>query len=237
MDFLTKIVKNAHTRSRACVRELFVVPLHPNLIFYNETIHIFLFSLCLASAALWAVTAANGVFSVSSTTLSSASDWDDDQAGTDPGNTNVKYHGFYYKTHLVDAVEWDETDWEHPVAIAHYNFFLGANDALYWPTDGNDPAAKMKGFRAHFYVLTGSEPTGGPSAAPARGMRRNGYTRRRTSNRRTGATKAILASGTCHGQCLCNTYAIPGLGTFLSGDMSTSFVRPNGLLLHNMCKN
>ena len=103
--------------------------------------------------------------------LSSASDWDDDdQAGTDPGNTNVKYHGFYYKTHLVDAVEWDETDWEHPVAIAHYNFFLGANDALYWPTDGNDPTAKMKGFRAHFYVLTGSEPTGEPSAAPARGM-------------------------------------------------------------------
>ena len=104
-------------------------------------------------------------------TLSSASDWDeDDQAGTDPGSTNVKYHGFYYKTHLVDAVEWDETDWEHPVAIAHYNFFLGADDALFWPTDGNDPTAKMKGFRAHFYVLTGSEPTGGPSAAPARGM-------------------------------------------------------------------
>lgn len=104
-------------------------------------------------------------------TLTSTADWDDDdRAGADPGSTSVKYHGFYYKTHLADAVEWDDTDWEHPVVIAHYNFYLGAEDALYWPTDGDDPTAKMKGFRAHFYVLTGSEPTGGPAAAPARGM-------------------------------------------------------------------
>ena len=102
-------------------------------------------------------------------TLSSFSDWDDDdQAGADPGSPDVKYHGFYYKTHLSDAAEWDETD-EPPVAI-HYNFFLGAEDCLYWPSDGIDPDAKMKGFRAHFYVQTESSGSGGPASAPARGM-------------------------------------------------------------------
>lgn len=105
-------------------------------------------------------------------TLSSTADWDDnDQAGTDPGSDNVKYHGFYYKTHLADAQLVDDSDWEHPVVIAHYNFFLGAEDKLYWPTDGSDDDAKMKGFRAHFYIVTGTTPTGGPSHAPSKGMR------------------------------------------------------------------
>ena len=106
-------------------------------------------------------------------TLSSTADWDDDdQAGTDPGSTDVKYHGFYYKTHLADAVEYvDPDDYEHLVVKAHYNFFLGAENNLYWPTDGGTESAKMKGFRAHFYIVTGTTPTGGPSHAPSKGMR------------------------------------------------------------------
>ena len=88
--------------------------------------------------------------------------WDNNnQAGTDPGSTGVKYHGFYYKTHLSDATDG---------AGNHYNLFLGADDELYWPTDGGDANAKMKGFRAHFYIVTGGVPTGSPSAAPWRGM-------------------------------------------------------------------
>ena len=91
-----------------------------------------------------------------------ASDWDDNcSADEDAGSTSVKYHGFYYKTHLRD-----ETDG----AGNHYNLFLGADDELYWPTDGGVLSAKMKGFRAHFYIVTGGEPTGSPSAAPWRGM-------------------------------------------------------------------
>lgn len=88
--------------------------------------------------------------------------WDNDnQAGTDPGSTDVKFHGFYYKTHLGDSTDG---------AGNHYNLFLGADDELYWPTDGGDASAKMKGFRAHFYIVTGGVPTGSPSAAPWRGM-------------------------------------------------------------------
>ncbi len=86
------------------------------------------------------------------------SSWDgDDAAGDDPGSSDVKYHGFYYKTHINDVNDGADT---------HYNFFLGANDVLYWPSDGGDAGAKMSGFRAHFYI----EPNGNPSAAPRRGM-------------------------------------------------------------------
>ena len=91
-----------------------------------------------------------------------ASDWDtDDSADGDAGSTSVKYHGFYYKTHLSDATDG---------AGNHYNLFLGADDELYWPNDGDNNDAKMKGFRAHFYIVTGGVPTGSPSAAPWRGM-------------------------------------------------------------------
>lgn len=87
--------------------------------------------------------------------FSGLTSWDDnDQAGTDPGSTNVKYHGFYYKTHISDQTS----------GTTHYNLFLGANNELYWPTDGSDPTAKMSGFRAHFYIL----PNGSPSQAPLR---------------------------------------------------------------------
>jgi hypothetical protein len=42
-------------------------------------------------------------------------------------------------------------------SVAHYNFFLGANNTLYWPDDSGDEGAwathKMKGFRAYFYIV------------------------------------------------------------------------------------
>lgn len=83
-----------------------------------------------------------------------ASDWDDATAES-VTNNNVTYQGFYGKTHITD----DGTN--------HYNFFLGENNELLWPEDGNDPAAKMKGFRAYFYIT----PGGGPNPAPMyRGM-------------------------------------------------------------------
>ena len=105
--------------------------------------------------------------------LSSTDEWDSDEQAInpDPGSNNVKYHGFYYKTHLNDEKLVDDSDWEHPVVLAHYNFFLGEEDKLYWPTDGSLTSAKMKGFRAHFYIVTGGSPSGSPSAAPAKGMR------------------------------------------------------------------
>ena len=82
--------------------------------------------------------------------------WDDDTTPeSDSGGNNVKCHGFYPKTHLTDATDG---------ADEHYNLFLGADDELYWPTDGDDPDAKMSGFRAHFYIVSG----GSPSATPLR---------------------------------------------------------------------
>ena len=48
----------------------------------------------------------------------------------------------------------------------HSNLFLGGNNTLYWPTDGNDSNAKILGFRAYFHINTSS-----PSPAPIyRGM-------------------------------------------------------------------
>ena len=83
-----------------------------------------------------------------------ASDWDDATAES-VTNNNVTYQGFYGKTHITD----DGTN--------HYNFFLGENNELLWPEDGNDGTAKMSGFRAYFYIT----PGGGPNPAPMyRGM-------------------------------------------------------------------
>ena len=83
--------------------------------------------------------------------------WDNDNTpGDDTGDAEgAKFHGFYYKTHLSDATNG---------AGDHYNFFVGDADEIYWPTDGNDASAKMKGFRAHFYIL----PNGTTSNAPLR---------------------------------------------------------------------
>lgn len=86
--------------------------------------------------------------------------WDTDTtAAADPGDGSVNFHGFYYRKHVNGNT--------NPLA-AHYNFFVGAENTLYWPDDGDDNNAKMKGFRAYFYIT----PGGGPSSAPVRcGMR------------------------------------------------------------------
>ena len=82
--------------------------------------------------------------------------WDDNtSAGDDVGNASIKMHGFYYRTHITGSSD---------PSAAHYNFFLGNNNAINWPTDGGDAAKKMKGFRAHFYT----SPGGSASSAPLR---------------------------------------------------------------------
>ena len=75
--------------------------------------------------------------------------WDDDtNAGTDPGNDKIKFHGVYPRAHIPGY----ETGTE-----PHYNFYMGANNTLYWPDDTLYPNSKMKGFRAYFYIVhTGS---------------------------------------------------------------------------------
>lgn len=79
--------------------------------------------------------------------------WDDDtNAATDPGNATVKMHGVYPKTHIPGYTSG---------SVAHYNFFLGANNTLYWPDMTTYPDSEMKGFRAYFYTSGG-----GPSSAP-----------------------------------------------------------------------
>lgn len=79
--------------------------------------------------------------------------WDaDTDAGSDPGNETIKFHGVYPKAHIPGYESGDEP---------HYNFFMGANNTLYWPDDTTyGTSAKMKGFRAYFYITSG----GGPSA-------------------------------------------------------------------------
>lgn len=72
--------------------------------------------------------------------------WDDNQTADDAGAGQVKYHGFYGRTHIND-----DTDGEQ-----HLNLFLGGNNTLYWPNDGNNANAKMLGFRAWFQVSTGA---------------------------------------------------------------------------------
>jgi len=82
--------------------------------------------------------------------------WDDDtNAGTDPGNETIKYHGVYPRARIPGY----ETG-EQP----HYNFFMGANNTLYWPDDSLYPDSKMKGFRAYFYII----PGGGPNPVSVR---------------------------------------------------------------------
>jgi hypothetical protein len=73
------------------------------------------------------------------------------EATSDPGNENIKFHGLYPRKRIPG---YNET-----VGIPHYNFFLGANNTLYWPDDIKYPDSKMKGFRAYFY-LDGGGPNG-----------------------------------------------------------------------------
>ena len=81
------------------------------------------------------------------------------EALSDPGDETIKFHGLYPRKRIPG---YDET-----VGTPHYNFFLGANNTLYWPDDIKYPDSKMKGFRAYFY-LQGGGPNGhsnGPSGA------------------------------------------------------------------------
>ena len=73
------------------------------------------------------------------------------EATSDPGNENIKFHGLYPRKRIPG---YNET-----VGIPHYNFFLGANNTLYWPDDDKYLNSKMKGFRAYFY-LYGGGPNG-----------------------------------------------------------------------------
>jgi len=77
--------------------------------------------------------------------------WDDDNTADDAGTGDVTLHGFYGKTHIND-----DTQGTH-----HLNLFLMGNNTLYWPTDGDDPNAKMLGFRAWFRI-NGSSVSGAP---------------------------------------------------------------------------
>jgi len=71
--------------------------------------------------------------------------WDgDNTAETTNGAGQVTYHGFYGRTHIDDATNGTQ----------HLNLFLGGNNTLYWPTDGDIASAKMLGFRAWFQVST-----------------------------------------------------------------------------------
>lgn len=76
--------------------------------------------------------------------------WDDDQTALTAESADVNYVGFYGKTHI----SYDAN---------HSNLFLGGNNTLYWPTDGENEDAKMLGFRAYFHVTTG-----GSSLSPVR---------------------------------------------------------------------
>ena len=71
--------------------------------------------------------------------------WDGDNTAETTNGTGVTYHGFYGKTHISD----DATN-----GTQHLNLFLGGNNTLYWPTDGDIASAKMLGFRAWFQVST-----------------------------------------------------------------------------------
>jgi hypothetical protein len=77
--------------------------------------------------------------------------WDTDQTAETASSTHVNYVGFYGRTHIDDDAN-------------HSNLFLGGNNTLYWPAEGD--ASSMLGFRAYFHVMTS-----GPSLAPIhRGM-------------------------------------------------------------------
>ena len=73
------------------------------------------------------------------------------ESPSDPGVGDIKFHGLYPRKRIPG---YDET-----VGAPHYNFFLGANNTLYWPDDDKYRDSKMKGFRAYFY-LNGGGPNG-----------------------------------------------------------------------------
>ena len=72
--------------------------------------------------------------------------WDDNtDAATDPGDDNIKFHGVYPKAHIPGYTSG---------STPHYNFFIGANNTLYWPDDATYGVGRMmRGFRAYFYIV------------------------------------------------------------------------------------
>lgn len=85
----------------------------------------------------------------------SAGSWDNNNIADDVGTGNVAFHGFYGKTHIDDDIS----------GTTHLNLFVGANNTLYWPTDGSDASAKMSGFRAYFQITVGGGGGGMPRRA------------------------------------------------------------------------
>ncbi len=80
------------------------------------------------------------------------------EAPSDPGNENIKFHGLYPRKRIPGYQTGEQ---------AHYNFFVDAENTLWWPDDSQYPDSKMKGFRAYLY-LEGGGPDGhsnGPSGA------------------------------------------------------------------------
>lgn len=124
----------------------------------SETLHLILSRLSgkkLTQGVPYLIRWTNTGESISYLYFYNVENWDTDtNAAADGGDETIKIHGFYYKTHITGSASSSE---------AHYNFFLGANNTIYWPNDGETPSAKMKGFRAHFYTASGS-----PSSAPIR---------------------------------------------------------------------
>jgi hypothetical protein len=82
--------------------------------------------------------------------------WDTDVTADAAGTGNVQLTGFYGKMHIDDATSGTQ----------HLNLFLGADNKLYWPSDGETADAKMLGFRAYFNITV----SGGGSAPVYRGM-------------------------------------------------------------------
>lgn len=83
--------------------------------------------------------------------------WDTNTTADSVGNATVKLCGLYPKTHIQD----------YTAGVAHYHFFMGANNTLYWPDAAytHEEGHDMKGFRAYFYIVHDE-----PGSAPFRTM-------------------------------------------------------------------
>lgn len=80
--------------------------------------------------------------------------WDaDTTTATHPGNDKIKCRGVYPKTHIPGYTSG---------SVAHYNFFIGANNTLYWPDETTYGSSDMRGFRGYFYITPGGYPAGSP---------------------------------------------------------------------------
>jgi len=83
--------------------------------------------------------------------------WDDDNNAENVPGGHVTFQGFYGKKHINDV---------SISGVSHSNLFLAANNVINWPTDGDDPSAKMLGFRAYFEVTLAGGGAGMRRRAP-----------------------------------------------------------------------